>query len=308
MEGRLNGPKTSKSWLLLGGTWTIATTLGWLLAWALMVVMAAAFSVPDSDAARIYLNSSLWERVSDRLWLGATIGLVPAAVLGLLLWFASRMRKRNVLLTVLGTVVGSALLCVVASAGGSQVESEWVTTLRLGVLGGVVGGGFAGLCQWDILRRQSIKRNGWIPLTVAGWVVICTIAVWATGIVTGAFEFHRGLDAGLIIGPMEARPQSLVLSVVALLAGGAVLGLGQWLLLRRDVKRAGWWILATAVGLGAVWGAGVGIVTGITLVLLLRHAELSHCSLSHCSLSHCSLSHCSSCYRISQPAWCTRLT
>jgi len=50
--------------------------------------------------------------------------------------------------------------------------------------------------------------------------------------------------------------------------GGAVLGLGQWLLLRHNVKRAGWWILATIVGWVIAAGASVGVITGTVLVLL----------------------------------------
>jgi hypothetical protein len=51
-----------------------------------------------------------------------------------------------------------------------------------------------------------------------------------------------------------------------------VRGLGQWLLLRQNVKRAGWWILATAIGWVIAAGAGVGAITGTALVLLLRYA------------------------------------
>ncbi len=60
---------------------------------------------------------------------------------------------------------------------------------------------------------------------------------------------------------------------------GAFAGLAQWLLLRHNVKRGGWWILATAVSWGiAYWSALsesvmslalVGVITGTALVLLL---------------------------------------
>jgi len=69
--------------------------------------------------------------------------------------------------------------------------------------------------------------------------------------------------------------------------GGAVVGILQWLVLRRQVSRAGWWVLASTVGLGLsmavagafldmelvgllVGGAVLGAVTGGALVWLLR--------------------------------------
>ncbi len=79
---------------------------------------------------------------------------------------------------------------------------------------------------------------------------------------------------------------------------GAVGGFMQWLVLRRQITGAGWWVPAHLLGslvggglgivafhamsligfyqfawaaAGAMFGAGLGAVTGITLVWLLRH-------------------------------------
>ncbi len=62
-------------------------------------------------------------------------------------------------------------------------------------------------------------------------------------------------------------------------AAGAVAGLGQWLVLRHSVKRAGWWILAAALSWAATYllaGSGSprtvlapGVITGTALELLL---------------------------------------
>jgi hypothetical protein len=77
-------------------------------------------------------------------------------------------------------------------------------------------------------------------------------------------------------------------------ATGAFAGIGQWLVLRKSVRRAGWWILSSIVGMTAamagfsvLWvgqsdgqsdylvsalgGAMYGMITGIVLVLLLRY-------------------------------------
>jgi hypothetical protein len=80
----------------------------------------------------------------------------------------------------------------------------------------------------------------WIGLTTGGWAV--------------------GLGAGLLLGaPIQfVVGMMLVTPVVTGLAGG-VLGAGQWLALRHW-RGTGWWIPATAIGLG------VGLTVGITLV------------------------------------------
>src|SRR5262249_62326798 len=80
----------------------------------------------------------------------------------------------------------------------------------------------------------------WTVLTVGGWAA--------------------GLGAGLLLGaPIQVVVgMMLVTPAVTVLAGG-VLGTGQWLALRRW-RDTGWWVPATAIGLGA------GLTIGVTLV------------------------------------------
>jgi hypothetical protein len=68
-------------------------------------------------------------------------------------------------------------------------------------------------------------------------------------------------------------------SVLVPPCGGALIGLAQWLFLRRAFQNAIWWILAWALGWSlSFWlspmtwigTAAVGIVTASTLVILLR--------------------------------------
>ena len=44
---------------------------------------------------------------------------------------------------------------------------------------------------------------------------------------------------------------------------GSVVGLMQWFVLRRQISRAGWWIVASAAGLAVVMGAGI-VVAALT--------------------------------------------
>ena len=77
----------------------------------------------------------------------------------------------------------------------------------------------------------------------------------------------------------------IVTGYVGVTAGVTVAGALQWLVLRRQVARAGWWVLASTVGwvvgglvsgitdaaVGwAVLGAVYGAITGAVLVWLLR--------------------------------------
>ena len=190
MENKPAGTEATRvwpSWFLLWVVWVISTTLGWALAGLLTLGMALAFAIPDPDAARAYVSSPLGERIFDGLMLGAMVGLIPALLIALF-WVVLRRSARDVLWAVLATILGSALLCVVGRGGGPQIESSFATMLRLGILGGVTGGGFVGLCQWIILRRRVSRINGWIGLTVAGWVIGWTITLWGTGLTEQLFS------------------------------------------------------------------------------------------------------------------------
>ena len=86
-----------------------------------------------------------------------------------------------------------------------------------------------------------------------------------------------GLWAGWCWVPCSAwlsRPSGLLVGGAAVGAiGGAVLGVLQWLVLRRQLARAGWWIEASTVGWavgGAAFGLAGGAVAGFLQWLVLR--------------------------------------
>ena len=70
---------------------------------------------------------------------------------------------------------------------------------------------------------------------------------------------------GVVLGPVFSVVEpafGLLVSGAAVGAiGGAALGVLQWLVLRRQLARAGWWIAASTVG-WAVGGAAFGLVGG----------------------------------------------
>lgn len=131
----------------------------------------------------------------------------------------------------------------------------------------------AGALQWVALRRLIADAGWWVPASVAA-VAIVGILVFGLG------QINR--DVGWVLG---------------VVVGWVVLGVLQWLVLRGQVAGAGWWVLATALGLivaipvvgfvtwasgsppdgptGTIlrwlaFGAAYGAVTGTALWWLLR--------------------------------------
>ncbi len=153
-----------------------------------------------------------------------------------------------VLASTVGWAVGGPVGVAVGSSGDIIVA---------GYVGVAVGGIVAGELQWLVLRRQVAGAGWWVlASTVAAAVV--GVVVFGVGVVSADVGWVGG--AGLF---------------------GTVVGVLQWLVLRRQVARAGWWVLASTVGwvvggpvggfvgwaaLGAVYGA----ITGSVLVWLLR--------------------------------------
>jgi len=176
-----------------------------------------------------------------------------------------------------------------------DVTSPLIGALVLGMTAMIafgVQGTMIGLAQ-GITLRHSIARSGWwVVATTGGWAVGGAVSGGLAGSVGGAMT-GVGPDAGWA---------GVVVTFVG--SGAAWLflpGLWQWLLLRRQVGQARWWILvaagsflvanglsfpvmvvvARALGWGLpsaqAWGlsgilAGAlyGAMTGVVLVRLLR--------------------------------------
>ncbi len=162
----------------------------------------------------------------------------------------------------LGFIVGFPLSFLVMDIVGERLGQSF---------GGIVIGIGVGVLQWLVLRRRISGVGWWVLTSAAGGLIIPV-----------AFE---GLSESLSFGALMSFT-----GVVAM--GGAVAGTLQWLVLRGQVSRAGWWVLASTVGWGLVgavlgafpWGVGdtdalvalavtgavLGAVTGGALVWLLR--------------------------------------
>ena len=158
--------------------------------------------------------------------------------------------------------------------GWAVVEFLSTDIAVAGYVGVIAGVTVAGVLQWLVLRRQVAQAVWWIVASIVG------------GAVVGGVIVAVGADTGFAAEAAMARDVDVGWIVEAALYG-AVLGVLQWLVLRRQVAMSGWWVLASTVGwvvgdpvcsslIGfgtlswVVFGAVYGAITGLVLVWLLR--------------------------------------
>ncbi len=135
--------------------------------------------------------------------------------------------------------------------------------LWAGYLGIAWGALLVGALQWLLLRRYLTQPSHWL-LASAGAAAVTGIVVFGSGAINSV-----SLDAAWIAGTGLF---------------GSAAGVLQWLVIKRQVPRAGWWVLASTVGwivgipageeLG--WnglGAVHGLITGSVMVWLLRQTH-----------------------------------
>jgi MFS family permease len=176
-----------------------------------------------------------------------------------------------------GEVVGFGLAAPLgALAGWASDDASGASRTAIAILGGalagVIEGSAVGWAQWRVLRGPlpTIGRRAWIVATAAG----------------AALAWAIGMSLGTLASPSDEPPFAVVVAGAAILGAalGALLGAGQWLVLRRRVARAERWVVANALGwtIGMVVAFGGGglvgegsPVVGIILVAALTGAAMA---------------------------------
>jgi serine/threonine protein kinase len=130
--------------------------------------------------------------------------------------------------------------------------SQWLLVNIFGYAGGfflgfnifILLGEWAAVCFWGLavgVKQWAVLRYH-IPSPVRSWILVTALAV--------VIPFYLvGLDNWLHFAALH----------------GFMVGIGQWLVLRRIVQKSGWWILANMLG-----GWFAGIISGIVLAWLLQ--------------------------------------
>ena len=90
-----------------------------------------------------------------------------------------------------------------------------------------------GLVQRALLGRYLERLRWWIPASIAGWLM----------------PFAVGALFNLLPRSLAVTPLGVIAQLGLL---GASIGILQWWLLRRQVPRAAWWIVAWGIGWGLI--------------------------------------------------------
>ena len=115
------------------------------------------------------------------------------------------------------------------NAFGDELNREWLFNVANAIALWLITGLLMGFGQWLLLRRWVDRARWWILASTAGWGGAIALGATAYGIFAMELRWE-------VVGIAVALP------VIFLGAG-----LFQWLLLRRWVRRAGWWLLASGL-------------------------------------------------------------
>ena len=174
------------------------------------------------------------------------------------------------LATILGLVLGIAISLIVITVINKITHISEDTIAMFIILPSI---GFSvGILQWLNLRRRVSWASMWIWVTAVGWMIGIPLAL---SLYTGLISIS---DSTLI----DVWGKTIQATIIAIL-----IGVIQWLMLRRHISRAGWWIFANLIGWNAAsllagagamvgvldsipMGISVGAVTGLALAWLLQ--------------------------------------
>ncbi len=118
---------------------------------------------------------------------------------------------------------------------------ERVNVLTSFIIFGLVGGFFLGLFQWFIMRTKISRAGRWILATTIGWSISFSMLLFIEVFYINYYT------------PSVHRVVVNALSLV-------IFGLAQWLILRSEVQKAGWWVMAYAIGFAVSSGIAITIV------------------------------------------------
>jgi hypothetical protein len=175
------------------------------------------------------------------------------ALRGLQLWW------RWVMANAVSEAIGLTVTAVVAIAATLAFERQEegnrygiFAVAALVILAGTFEGLVVGIAQWFVLRQTIKNLSGqlWIKATVLSAFIAWTLGMLPSTIISLTQTATTEI---------QAPPSDLVIYGLSALMGlvfGLILGAAQFLVLRRHLQRAGWWVLANSVA----WAVGMPII------------------------------------------------
>jgi hypothetical protein len=130
----------------------------------------------------------------------------------------------------------------------STLEAARIQATTMG-LSAAVFAALVGTAQWLVLR-QVVRAGWWIPATCVCWAIGGVVSGFGSGGATSTI----GPDAG----PLPPLAHLVVLPLNILLMGS-----GQWLILHREFRAAGWWPFVNVGALVAGGSIGLAVATRV---------------------------------------------
>jgi len=160
-----------------------------------------------------------------------------------------------ILASMMGFAVGFALVMVVVE------KVLYVDTSTLRLVSWAVRGAVVGVAQWLVLRRR-LKVSAW-------WILACAIGFAVVGIVSRIARLEIGVPLVVFDNGPLGDPDGItweIILIVGLIMSGVVGGIAQWLVLRKPLRGAGWWILASVTGLAVGAAVSMNVGTAVSYV------------------------------------------
>ena len=168
-----------------------------------------------------------------------------------------RLWRGWVLANAIGELIGlgaaGAIGAILAGMSGATLDA--IASLRVAgalIALGTFEGLIVGLAQWYVLRRpfSHVRPQAWVAASAAGAFV-----AWTLGMIPSTLaDFGAAAGDTAPAAISDALMYGLAAAMGAVL--GPILGIPQWLVLRRHARRALWWVPANA----AAWAAGMPLV------------------------------------------------
>ena len=151
-----------------------------------------------------------------------------------------------------GAIGGGVLRSMTEPWFGSHVAVMEAARIQAtaGAMSSVIFWTLAGTAQWLVLR-QAISAGWWMPVTVAGWTLSAALGGFSSG---GSVS-----TIGPAEGPVPSPVSMLVLPPLIVLLSGT----GQWLILRREVRDAAWWLVVNAGALAVAGFVGLAVAKAL---------------------------------------------